>query len=80
VKCEGNDDVVPDGLHVEGNVISRKMFVGEGLVIAVVSGFVHMRQHCDAVKGRVVNVHGTLVEVGGIEITGAVMVALVRPV
>ena len=72
VKNEGNDDVVPDGLHVEANVIAGKLIVGKGLVIAVVSVFIHMWLQSNSVKGGVVYVDGTFVEVGGVEIAAAV--------
>src|SRR3984957_4359908 len=76
VEDEGDDDVVTDGLNVEGHEVPRKTIVGEGLFVfgAVVPVGICIPAwlQSDFVEGVVVDVDRAFVEVGGVEVALAV--------
>src|ERR1700722_8731094 len=74
-----DDDVVADGLYVEGHEVSGQTIIGKRPVIFVVSITVPVRPQSDSLKGTVVNIHSTFVEVGGVEITIAVNESTGKP-
>jgi hypothetical protein len=65
VENEGDDDVVTDGLDVEGHEVSRKALVDEGLVSVVVSVSILVRLQSDFVEGVVVDIDGALIDPRG---------------
>ena len=88
MKDEGHDDVVADGLHVEGNEVAGQVFVVEGAVVVVVAiivfsasvvvssisvvVFVMLVGESDFVEGGVEDIDAAFGEVGGVEIAIAV--------
>jgi hypothetical protein len=76
VEDEGDDDVVTDGLDVEGHEVPRKTIVREGLFVfgAVVPIGISIPAWLQShfVEGVVVDVDRAFVEVGGIEVALAV--------
>jgi hypothetical protein len=72
VEDVGDDDVVPDGLDVEGHEIPGQTIVGECLVTfvawAAIAISVHVWLQINFVEGVVVDVDGAPIEVGGVEV------------
>lgn len=71
VEDEGDDDVVTDGLHVEGHEVPRKTIVREGLFVSVavvpIGISIPVWLQSDSVEGVVIDVDRAFVEVGGVE-------------
>ena len=76
VEDKGDDDVVTDGLYVEGHKVPGKTIVGKGFLSFRSRGPIGISipvwLQIDFVEGVVVDVDGAFVEVGGVEVAIAV--------
>ena len=64
---ESDNDVITDGLHVEGHEVWRQTIVGKRPVIFVVSITVPIWQQSDFLEGIVVDINSAFIEVGCVE-------------
>jgi hypothetical protein len=68
VENESDDDVIADNLYIEGHEVSGQTIVSKRPVIFVVTITVTVRPQSDSLKGIVIDIDSSLIEVGGVKI------------
>ena len=69
VEGEGDDDIVTDGLDIERHEVPGELIVGKELGVGVsIAASILVRLQSGLMEGVVVDIHGALVEVGGVEV------------